>query len=114
MGRAGDAGIVAADQALAALGQPRIVQVEGPLDHARWTKVDAPPDETNILRFVAMLEEFKSDVQFIVITHNPVTIEAADWIYGVTMEEPGVSKVVGVEFSDNALHAIRRCRRAQA
>ena len=47
----------------------------------------------------AMLEQFKSDVQFIVITHNPVTIEAADWIYGVTMEEPGVSKIVGVEFS---------------
>ncbi len=69
-------------------------------------EVDAPLDETNILRFVAMLEEFKAGVQFIVITHNPVTIEAADWIYGVTMEEPGVSKVVGVEFSDYARGAV--------
>ncbi len=69
-------------------------------------EVDAPLDETNILRFVAMLEEFKSGVQFIVITHNPVTIEAADWIYGVTMEEPGVSKIVGVEFSDYARGAV--------
>ncbi len=69
-------------------------------------EVDAPLDETNILRFVAMLEEFKSGVQFIVITHNPATIEAADWIYGVTMEEPGVSKIVGVEFSDYARGAV--------
>ncbi len=69
-------------------------------------EVDAPLDETNILRFVAMLEEFKAGVQFVVITHNPVTIEAADWIYGVTMEEPGVSKIVGVEFSDYARGAV--------
>ncbi|MEE8550225.1 MAG: hypothetical protein V3T08_03120 [Gemmatimonadota bacterium] len=53
-----------------------------------------------------MLERFKSDVQFIVITHNPVTIEAADWIYGVTMEEPGVSKIVGVEFAEFARDAV--------
>ena len=44
-----------------------------------------------------MLQEFKRDTQFIVITHNPRTMEAADWIYGVTMEEPGVSSIVGVE-----------------
>ena len=43
-----------------------------------------------------MLEGFKAETQFVVITHNPRTIEAADWIYGVTMEEPGVSSIVGV------------------
>ena len=59
-------------------------------------EVDAPLDESNIGRFIRMLEGFKAETQFVVITHNPRTIEAADWIYGVTMEEPGVSSIVGV------------------
>ncbi len=59
-------------------------------------EVDAPLDESNIGRFVRLLQGFKTQTQFVVITHNPWTIEAADWIYGVTMEEPGVSSIVGV------------------
>ncbi len=59
-------------------------------------EVDAPLDESNIGRFIRLLQGFKADTQFVVITHNPRTIEAADWIYGVTMEEPGVSSLVGV------------------
>ena len=60
-------------------------------------EVDAPLDESNIGRFIRLLHDFKSDTQFVVITHNPHTIEAADWIYGVTMEEPGISSLVGVQ-----------------
>ncbi|TVP47853.1 MAG: chromosome segregation protein SMC [Gemmatimonadales bacterium] len=63
-------------------------------------EVDAPLDESNIGRFIHLLQEFKADTQFVVITHNPRTIEAADWIYGVTMEEPGVSRIVGVKLED--------------
>lgn len=63
-------------------------------------EVDAPLDESNIYRFIRLLQEFKNDTQFIVITHNARTIEAADWIYGVTMEEPGVSRIVGVRLED--------------
>lgn len=63
-------------------------------------EVDAPLDENNIGRFIRMLQEFKKQTQFIVITHNPRTIEAADWIYGVTMEEPGVSTIVGVRLQE--------------
>ena len=63
-------------------------------------EVDAPLDESNIYRFIRLLQEFKDQSQFIVITHNPRTIEAADWIYGVTMEEPGVSRIVGVRLED--------------
>ena len=59
-------------------------------------EVDAPLDDSNITRFIRLLQGFKARTQFVVITHNPRTIEAADWIYGVTMEEPGVSSVVGV------------------
>jgi chromosome segregation protein len=63
-------------------------------------EVDAPLDEANIGRFLAMVDRFKTQTQFIVVTHNPRTMEAADWIYGVTMEEPGVSSVVGVQLDD--------------
>ncbi len=63
-------------------------------------EVDAPLDESNIGRFIRLLEEFKEESQFVVITHNPRTIEAADWIYGVTMEEPGVSSIVGVRLEE--------------
>ncbi len=63
-------------------------------------EVDAPLDESNIYRFIRLLQEFKDQSQFIVITHNARTIEAADWIYGVTMEEPGVSRIVGVKLED--------------
>jgi chromosome segregation protein len=63
-------------------------------------EVDAPLDENNIGRFIKLLQDFKSGTQFVVITHNPRTIEAADWIYGVTMEEPGVSTIVGVRLEE--------------
>ncbi len=63
-------------------------------------EVDAPLDESNIGRFIRLLQEFKDQTQFVVITHNPRTIEAADWIYGVTMEEPGVSSIVGVQLQE--------------
>ncbi|MEX1258183.1 MAG: chromosome segregation protein SMC [Gemmatimonadota bacterium] len=63
-------------------------------------EVDAPLDESNIGRFIRLLQEFKAKTQFVVITHNPRTIEAADWIYGVTMEEPGISTIVGVRLDE--------------
>jgi chromosome segregation protein len=69
-------------------------------------EVDAPLDENNIGRFIRLLDEFKRQTQFVVITHNPRTIESADWIYGVTMEEPGVSTIVGVRL-EQALEQAR-------
>jgi hypothetical protein len=61
-----------------------------------FDEVDAPLDDANIGRFVNLLQEFKTRTQFIVITHNKLTMEAADRLYGVTMEEEGVSKLVSV------------------
>ncbi|MBA3341532.1 MAG: chromosome segregation protein SMC [Gemmatimonadaceae bacterium] len=67
-------------------------------------EVDAPLDDANIGRFVLMLNEFKSNTQFIVITHNPrTTTEAADAVYGVTMQEPGVSSLVSVRMRGGAV-----------
>ena len=65
-------------------------------------EMDAPLDESNINRFLAMLDRFVQQSQFLVITHNKRTISRADVLYGVTMEEQGVSKLVGVKFTDSS------------
>ncbi len=61
-------------------------------------EVDAPLDEANIDRFTRLLREMTDETQFIAVTHNKRTMETADAMYGVTMEEPGCSKVVSVRF----------------
>jgi chromosome segregation protein len=61
-------------------------------------ELDAPLDESNINRFVRVLQRFITNSQFIVITHNKRTIGMADVLYGVTMEERGISKIVSVKF----------------
>jgi chromosome segregation protein len=61
-------------------------------------EVDAPLDEMNVGRFTDKVVEMSRDTQFLVITHNKRTMESARMLYGVTMEEPGVSKLVSVKF----------------
>jgi len=63
-------------------------------------EVDAPLDDVNTLRFAELLREMSADTQFIVITHNKLTMESAGTLYGVTMEEKGVSKLVSVELDE--------------
>ena len=60
-------------------------------------EVDAPLDDANVGRFNELLREMSSDSQFILITHNKKTMELNDTLYGVTMQEPGVSKAVSVQ-----------------
>ena len=62
-------------------------------------EVDAPLDENNINCFIRVLDRFVQQSQFIIITHNKRTIAKADVLYGVTMEERGVSKLVGVKLT---------------
>ncbi len=62
-------------------------------------EIDAPLDDANIGRFVEMLRSMQTHTQFILITHNRRTMEIADRLYGVTMEEPGVSKLISVELN---------------
>ncbi|OGC07652.1 chromosome segregation protein SMC [candidate division KSB1 bacterium RBG_16_48_16] len=63
-----------------------------------FDEVDAPLDDENVIRFSRTLKDFTGDTQFIVVTHNKLTMRASDQLYGVTMAEKGVSKVVSVTF----------------
>jgi chromosome segregation protein len=62
-------------------------------------EVDAPLDDANIDRYLKIIRKFSENTQFLMITHNKKTMEAADTLYGVTMEEPAVSKVVSVQLT---------------
>ena len=63
-------------------------------------EVDAPLDEANVGRFAGMVQRMKTDTQFIVITHQKPTMVAADTLYGVTMEEKGISRLVSVQLKE--------------
>ncbi|MCR6719528.1 MAG: hypothetical protein NVV59_04370 [Chitinophagaceae bacterium] len=61
-------------------------------------EVDAPLDDANVGKFTNMIRQFSDNSQFIIVTHNKMTMSTVDVIYGVTMQEPGVSKLVNVDF----------------
>jgi chromosome segregation protein len=63
-------------------------------------EVDAPLDDANVVRFTELIAALSKETQFLIITHNKRTMEIARTLYGVTMEEPGVSKIVSVDFHD--------------
>ncbi len=65
-------------------------------------EVDAPLDDANIDRYLKIIRKFAENTQFMMITHNKKTMESADTLYGVTMEEPAVSKVVSVHLAGTA------------
>ncbi|MDX1811775.1 MAG: chromosome segregation protein SMC, partial [Gammaproteobacteria bacterium] len=65
-------------------------------------EVDAPLDEANVGRFSQLVKDMSSEVQFIFISHNKTTMEIADHLNGVTMHEPGVSRMVSVDVEEAA------------
>ncbi len=66
-------------------------------------EIDAPLDDANIDRFTKILKEFSKNTQFIVVTHNKRSMEACDTLYGVTMQEEGISKIVSVRFNEDII-----------
>ncbi|MBP1621333.1 MAG: chromosome segregation protein, partial [Acidobacteria bacterium] len=63
-------------------------------------EVDAPLDDANIERLCRLLREMSGETQFMLVTHNRRTMAHADVLYGVTMEEPGVSRIVSVRLEE--------------
>ncbi|NWF48928.1 MAG: chromosome segregation protein SMC [Ignavibacteriaceae bacterium] len=68
-------------------------------------EIDAPLDDANIDRFTRIIKDFSKSTQFIIVTHNKRTMEAAQTLYGVTMQEEGVSKLVSVRFNEEFNYA---------
>jgi len=68
-------------------------------------EVDAPLDDVNVMRFAELIKDMSRDVQFVIITHNKLTMEMADHLMGVTMNEPGVSRLVSVDVEEAAAMA---------
>ena len=63
-------------------------------------EVDAPLDDLNVGRYCQLIKEMSKDTQFLVISHNKLTIESAEHLMGVTMQEPGVSRIVSVDIQE--------------
>lgn len=88
------------EKALTAVAMIFSIFLTRPSPFCLLDEVDAPLDDSNIVRFNQMLRKLCDKTQFIIITHNKQSMEAADSLYGVTMEEPGVSTVVSVVFAE--------------
>lgn len=71
-----------------------------PSPFVMFDEVDAPLDDSNVERFADVLREFATNSQFIVVTHNRATMEKSDTLYGVAMQEPGVSRMISVRLTD--------------
>ncbi|MCF7807538.1 MAG: chromosome segregation protein SMC [Candidatus Marinimicrobia bacterium] len=89
----------AGEKALTAIALLFAIYQVKPSPYCVLDEIDAPLDDRNIRKYTKMLEHFTTHTQFIVITHNKLTMEAAKYLYGVTMEEEGVSRLVSVQFN---------------
>jgi len=87
------------ERALTAIALLFAIYLVKPSPFCILDELDAPLDDANINRFLNMLKKFNDKTQFIVITHNKKTMEIADYLYGITMQEPGISKIVSVKFT---------------
>src|SRR5256885_13225799 len=71
-------------------------------------EVDAPLDEANVGRFTRLIAEMSGQTQFIIVTHNRKTMETGSVLYGVTMQEPGVSKLVSARWGESETYDPKR------
>ena len=88
------------EKALTAISMLFAIFLVKPSPFCLLDEVDAPLDDVNVVRFNRLIKSLTQNAQFILITHNKKTMETGDILYGVTMEDPGISKTVSVEFQE--------------
>ena len=89
------------EKALSAISLLFALYLYKPSPFCLLDEVDSPLDDANVYRFANILKQFSGNSQFLVITHNKHTMEAADMLYGITMEEPGITKIVSVQLKED-------------
>ena len=90
------------ERALTAIALLFAIYLVKPSPFCVLDEVDAPLDDANIARFVKVIQKFSKQSQFIVVTHNKGTMESGETLHGVTMEEPGVSRLVSVKMASDS------------
>lgn len=95
----------AGEKAMTAIALLFAIYLVKPSPFCILDEVDAPLDDRNIGKFNNVIRKFSENTQFIVVTHNKLTMEEADYLYGVTQQEEGVSKIVSVNFKDISIPA---------
>jgi chromosome segregation protein len=93
------------ERALTAISLLFALYMVKPSTYCILDELDAPLDDANIGRFVNLVRQFSERTQFIVVTHNKRTMEAADLLYGVTQQESGVSTIMSVKVEEAVLKA---------
>jgi len=93
----------AGEKALTAIALLFAIYLVKPSPFCILDEVDAPLDDTNIGKFAKALQDFSDKTQFIVVTHNKLTMETADFMYGITQQEEGVSKIVSVKLKEKGI-----------
>ncbi|MDE2150110.1 MAG: chromosome segregation protein SMC [Gammaproteobacteria bacterium] len=88
------------EKSLAALALLFALFALNPAPFCLLDEVEAPLDDANVVRFCELVREMSAQIQFIIITHNKITMELADHLHGVTMQEPGVSRLVSVDVEE--------------